>query len=241
VSKVSASRNALSACEESTRDGEQARGGIALCFGPAGHFGRPGRAEPRVGGVQPVWSFTGDDLGRVTAESLGGQVLNQASYDVRDRVTSQTLLESNFPGANGVPQSRRTTYTYNNFDQLVTATDPLGRTTTMEFDAKQRYISTRRPDGTRVGRTYNAQGEIETHFNGAGAPTRYRYDSMHRIIDMFHPGNAGTESFSYDAKGRLSSWRKADGTVVNYAYDVLDRTTSTFFTRPPVSGASDDR
>ena len=184
--------------------------------------------EPRVGSVQPVWSFTTDDLGRVTAESLGGQVLNQASYDVRDRVTSQTLLESNFPGANGVPQSRRTTYTYNNFDQLVTATDPLGRTTTMEFDAKQRYISTRRPDGTRVGRTYNAQGEIETHFNGAGAPTRYRYDSMHRITDMFHPGNAGIESFSYDGKGRLASWRKSDGTVVNYAYDVLDRTTNIF-------------
>ena len=97
----------------------------------------------------------------------------------------------------------------------------------MEFDAK-RYISTRHPDGTRVGRTYNAQGEIETHFNGAGAPTRYRYDSMHRITDMFHPGNAGIESFSYDGKGRLASWRKSDGTVVNYAYDVLDRTTNIF-------------
>ena len=182
--------------------------------------------EPTVGSVQPVWSFTTDDLGRVTAESLGGQVLNQTVYDVRDRVIRQVLLETNFPGANGVPQSRQTTYTYNGFDQLVNVTDPLLRTTTMEFDSKQRYISTLRPDGTRVGRTYNAQGEIETHFNGAGVSTRYRYDAMHRIISMIHPGSAGTENFSYDGKGRLYSWQKSDGTVVNYLYDVLDRTTS---------------
>ena len=182
--------------------------------------------EPQVGSIQPVWNFTNDDLGRVTAESLGGVTLNQTTYDVRDRVTSQTLLESNFPGANGVPQARTTTYNYNLFDQLVSARDPLGQTTTMEFDAKQRYISTLRPDGTRVGRTYNAQGEIETHFNGAGVSTRYRYDSMHRIISMIHPGSAGTENFGYDAKGRLATWQKSDGTVVNYFYDLLDRTTS---------------
>ena len=180
--------------------------------------------EPQVGNVQSVWTFSNDELGRVTAESLNGNTLNQTTYDVRDRVTSQTLLESNFAGASGVPQSRRTTYTYNNFDQLVTATDPLGRTTTMEFDAKQRYVSTLRPDGTRVGRTYNAQGEIETHFNGARVSTRYRYDAMHRIISMFHPGG-DTEDFTYDAKGRLYSWKKSDGTVVNYVYDVLDRIT----------------
>ncbi|MBS2034112.1 RHS repeat protein [bacterium] len=176
--------------------------------------------------VQPVWTFTNDSLGRVTAESLGGVLLNQTAYDVRDRVTSQTLLESNFPGANGVPQARTTTYTYNGFDQLLSLRDPLGQTTTMEFDAKQRYISTLRPDGTRVGRTYNAQGEIETHFNGARVSTRYRYDSMHRIMSIIHPGNAGTENFGYDAKGRLYSWQKSDGTTVNYTYDLLDRTTS---------------
>lgn len=182
--------------------------------------------EPQVGSVQPVWSFTNDDLGRVTAESLGGNVLSQTAYDVRDRVTSQTLLESNFPGANGVPQTRTTTYSYNGFDQLVSSRDPLGQTTTMEFDAQQRYISTLRPDGTRVGRTYNAQGEIETHFNGARVSTRYRYDSMHRIISMIHPGSAGIENFTYDGKGRLATWQKSDNTVVNYFYDVLDRTTS---------------
>ena len=177
--------------------------------------------EPSVGGLQPIWDFTTDNLGRVISESSQGVPLNETTYDERDRVTSTTLLETNFPES--LPVRRTSRYSYNNFDQLVSATDPLQRVTRMEFDTNQRYIRTVRPDGTTLGRTYDAQGDVVSHFNGAGFSTTYQFDSMHRITRMTHPGTGGSELFGYDAKGRLASWHKTDNSVVSYQYDILDR------------------
>lgn len=178
--------------------------------------------EPASAGVQPRWGFESDDLGRVTATSdAQGRITSRTAYDVRDRVTSVSLLESN--DTSRVPAQRTTAYTFNNFDQVVKVRDPLGQETTINYDTRQRYINTVRPGGTTVGRTYNAQGEVATHFNGRGFATTYQYDSMHRVIAIIHPSGGGVESHGYDEKGRLTRWRKSDDTVVEYFYDNLDR------------------
>lgn len=178
--------------------------------------------EPASAGVQPRWGFETDDLGRVTAtKDAQDRITSRTVYDVRDRATSVTLLESN--DTIRVPAQRTTVYTFNNFDQVVKVKNPLGQETTFNFDSKQRYISTLRPDGTTVGRTYNAQGEVATHFNGRGFATTYQYDSMHRVIRIVHPQGGGEENHAYDEKGRLIRWRKSDDTVVEYFYDNMDR------------------
>ena len=40
-------------------------------------------------------------------------------------------------------------------------------------------------------RTYDAQGDVVSHFNGAGFSTKYQFDSMHRITRMTHRAQAG--------------------------------------------------
>ena len=177
-------------------------------------------AEPAVNGVVARWGFQNDALGRVRAELSQGTVLKETTYDVRDRVASTSLLESNFAGR--LPTRRTTTFAYNAFDQITSVTDPLGRVTRLFYDQYQRPERTQRPDGTLVGRSYNAQGEVASHYNGAGARTFYFYDPMHRITEIRHPGDPNAERFQYDTKGRLSAWVRASGTV-NYIYDRLDR------------------
>lgn len=175
--------------------------------------------EPEVGGQQAVWTFENDTLGRTLAESLNGSVLSRTAFDVRDRVTNTTVFDSKAPGR--VPATRTMSQTYNAFDQVVTTTDPLSQVTTNFFDENQRYLRTRRPDGTFVGRTYNTQGEVATHYNGTGNSTQYFYDSLHRLERMVHPTGGGEERFTYDAKGKIKTKRKIDGTLVEYFYNSL--------------------
>ena len=150
-------------------------------------------------------------------DSNNGVVLERNVYDVRDRVTSNTVFG---------PEARVTTYSYNGFDQVTQVTDPLQQITRVEYDSQQRYLSTTRPDGTRVSRTYNQYEDVASHTNGRGVTTNYTYDTQHRLLTTVHGGNAGTERYRYDVKGRLERWTKIDNTNVDYAYDQLDRLTS---------------
>ena len=177
--------------------------------------------EPEVGGQAPVWGFENDRLGRTISESLDGSVLRRTTFDLRDRATSTTLLESKAPDR--VPAARTMSCTFNAFDQVVTTTNPLNQVSTNFFDSNQRYLRTQRPDGTFVGRTYNTQGEVATHYNGSGASTQYFYDSLHRLVRMVHPAGGGEERFTYDAKGQTKTWQKIDGTLVQYFYNSLSK------------------
>ena len=176
-------------------------------------------AEPGVEGQQAVWTFENDTLGRTISESLDENVLRRTVFDVRDRVTSTTVLDSKAPGK--VPASRTLSNTYNAFDQVVTTTDPLNQVSTNFFDENQRYLRTRRPDGTFVGRTYNTQGEVATHYNGSGNATQYFYNELHRLVREVHPTGGGEERFTYDAKGQIKTRQKIDGTFVEYFYNSL--------------------
>ncbi|MFN8611661.1 MAG: RHS repeat-associated core domain-containing protein [Vulcanimicrobiota bacterium] len=175
--------------------------------------------EPAINGRSAIWEFQNDTLGRTLSEGLDGSVLRSTEYDVRDRATSTSLLESRTPDR--VPAVRTMSYTFNGFDQVVTTTDPLNQVSTNFFDANQRYLRTQRPDGTFVGRTYNTQGEVATHYNASGASTQYFYDDLHRLVRTLHPTGGGEELFSYDSKGQVKTWRKIDGTLVEYFYNSL--------------------
>lgn len=174
-------------------------------------------------GMQPVWGFQNDRAGRVVAESSQGTVTSRTRYDARDRVTDVTLLESN---SSRVPASRNTHYDYNAFDQVTKVTNPLNQATSIEYDKYQRYLKTIRPDGSTLSRTYNAQGDVDSHTNANGARALYSYDTMHRLVQQSHPAGGGNESYAYDEKGRMTSYTKIDGSTVTYEYDKLNRPTN---------------
>jgi len=70
---------------------------------------------------------------------------------------------------------------------------------------------------------YNARGEVtqEDH-NDQTQSSAYQYDGIGNRIESV----TGSTTLTWDAENRLTQITKADGTVINYAYDYLSRRIS---------------
>ena len=95
--------------------------------------------------------------------------------------------------------------------------DPLGNTTAMTYDARQRLVSTVNPLGHAESRTYDARGRLAT------------------IVDA----NGGTTSHSYDALGRLVSRSTPDGGVATAAFTNWGNAASQYVTTTIADGTPD--
>ncbi len=119
-------------------------------------------------------------------------------------------------------------FTYNQFNQVVTATDPLGNTTTNVYDFKGNLLSTATPspDGTRPGSTtsfqYDTKGQLVRVTDPVGNPTTIAYTPAGLIASTTDAlGNA--TKFTYDARGNRTSTSDALGNTITFTYDVMNR------------------
>jgi len=81
--------------------------------------------------------------------------------------------------------------------------------------------------GQMTTNTYNSCGQLLTTSDPLGETRTFSYntDGYLLSIDGTLPGTNDVASFTYDSCGRLSSKRDADGYILKYAYDDLDRPT----------------
>ena len=68
-----------------------------------------------------------------------------------------------------------TTYTYNQFSEQTTVTDPLGNTVTNTYNVHGDFASTTGGPGGTVSYTYSPSGNLTSMTNAAGTTT-YQYD-----------------------------------------------------------------
>jgi YD repeat-containing protein len=124
----------------------------------------------------------------------------------------------------GVPDDYRTTFTTNDFGdvigvsgpvgsssrvldrarQPVSVTDADGNTTQIAYDPLGRPEAVTRPDGTVVRTQYYPDGSLRAQLDGAGASTGYRWDAA-------TTSSAGSSPFSIRA-GTVTSTSRAPGT-----------------------------
>ncbi len=138
-----------------------------------------------------------------------------AYYDTRDN-----LIETICPDAGN------DTYTYNEFDELLSHTDANGNTAVYQYDSIGRI--------SRI--VYNDTGIIEYSYDDTsikgtleeeaynGKRIYYAYDTLARVIQKtFHPDNqhAYTYSYTYDSLGRLSTLTYPGNFCINYQYDKM--------------------
>jgi YD repeat-containing protein len=125
---------------------------------------------------------------------------------------------------NGWPRS------YDPQGRLITAADPLGRTTMYEYDALSRPFHISRPDGSLIQIDYDASGRVTGESFGAMGPTlSYGYDDANRLTSATGASfvydaagrMTGSNGFgmTYDSDGRLLSETLAPGKAVSYAYE----------------------
>jgi YD repeat-containing protein len=147
-------------------------------------------------------------------------------------------------GATPLPGStaRVWSYTYNQYGQVLTATDPLSHTTTSVY-----YPST----DTAHSPPWYQMGDLETVTDPLGHVTTYtQYDGNGRLLSMTDPngvittmtykargwlatktvtqpsGGAETTTYGYDNVGELTQVTLPDSTYIKYAYDPAHRLTT---------------
>ncbi|MDF2179906.1 putative Ig domain-containing protein [Aliiglaciecola sp. CAU 1673] len=161
-----------------------------------------------------VESYTYDKFGYLEKQS---QYYVSTSYtrDAYGRVLSESVA-----AAGGVQLV--TAFEYDAEGNKTAETDPNGQRTEYEYDALNRLVKTRYPDGSQIAMDYDAAGRITSETDENGAITQYQYDKVGRrtqITDAL--GNISR--FEYDPAGNLIKEIDALGRETRYEYDSMDR------------------
>ncbi|MBO4542213.1 MAG: hypothetical protein J5725_03410, partial [Bacteroidales bacterium] len=138
-----------------------------------------------------------------------------AYYDTRGNLT-ETIC----------PDAGNDTYTYNEFDELLSHTDANGNTAVYQYDSIGRISRIVYNDTGIIQYTYDdalIKGTlVEEAFNGKRIC--YSYDTLARVIQKtFHPDSqhAYSYNYTYDTLGRLSTLTYPGSFCINYQYDHL--------------------
>ncbi len=137
-------------------------------------------------------------------------------FDGEGRVLAQTVAE-------GTPQQATTTFEYDARNNIVAATDPLGRVTRYTFDGRGNRISATDPLGRSTRWTYDAEDNPVAITSAAGGVTELEYDANGRVTARKNPAGAVTR-YAYDDVGNLVRRTDPSGKVTDYAYRGKRRT-----------------
>ncbi len=97
-----------------------------------------------------------------------------------------------------------TKFAYDAFGRMTSRTDALGRTTTFAYAAGGFAAPTRvaRPDGSSIGRDFDAEGQIASVADGEGRTWRYQYGAFDVLEAIVDPAS-GRLDLAYDVSARL--------------------------------------
>ncbi|MFO7287793.1 MAG: PKD domain-containing protein, partial [Gammaproteobacteria bacterium] len=158
-----------------------------------------------LGGIEESLGYT--EFGEVeTYEASYGSSLYGASF-VRDRLGRITTRTETIE--NGAPVTW--TYTYDDADRLVGATDGV-RVESYAYDE----VGNRRTDGAGRTYAYDLQNRLVS-VTGAGGAVTFTYTPRGERATRVE--NGATTSYAYDALGRLVGVTLPDGTEIEYVID----------------------
>ena len=152
------------------------------------------------------------------------------TYDGQGNLTAKYLPDgSQLVGLNGYDNWN---YTYSSFGEVHTATDPLGHTTTNNYDPQGNLLTTVTPSpdggitpGSTTTFTYYSNGTVKTIKDPLGNVTTLTYYPT-GLIDTIKDANAKVTTYVYDGRGnRLSIQDPVNGStkLTTFTYDPMNR------------------
>lgn len=114
------------------------------------------------------------------------------------------------------------TRTFGVAGQVLTLVDPLGNTTTYQYDGALRPRHVTDPLQQVTSMTYDVIGNLQSVTDARTGLTTFTYDGMGRVTTRTDP-LLRVESFVYDAAGNLVQWTDRRGVTTSYRYDGLNR------------------
>jgi RHS repeat-associated protein len=162
-------------------------------------------------------------------DELGHQKL----YEV-DQNNGNLLSLTQVVGAVGGDDDLISKFTYTDKGLVDLITDPLGRVTDNDYDARGRLIAMTYAQGTideaKRQFAYDAAGNQTAVTDENGNVTQIEYDALNRVVKITEADPDGTGSllspvttYIYDADGNVVSTTDAVGNVSQNVYDKLDR------------------
>ncbi len=200
-------------------------------------------------------SSTYDKAGRVASKTDANGNLVSFDYDrrglpVQTRAPLSTTSSDSFDAMGDVlthtdPEGRISKNSYDLRRHPLTQTNPAGETTAFSYDLAGHRLTTTRPKGNKSSASYSAAGTLASIIDARGNTTSYGYNANNQLVsvtdalnhtvstayDMMgyrqainYPDGAA-ETFSYDKAGNLAKHIDANGLVITYGYDALNRET----------------
>jgi RHS repeat-associated protein len=211
---------------------------LPLGFGPDGIKGTADDDTLPEGNFTEQFQY--DDRGRQTLQVSFAGAVTHLTYDTQTGQLSQSRLFPSLAAYNngaGTP-SEVWTFTYDAFGRQVAVVQTVGSvvsTTTSSFDGEQRVTQIASPQGT-INYEYDNLGRHTRTYSGSAAnpgnDTSYGYDNLGRLAtvtvrerDHQVLGTPEVTTYQYDLVGNLAAEQKANGILVTYAYDALNRLT----------------
>ncbi len=168
-------------------------------------FDADGRKIATTNAAQEVMSQTWDGRGNLISSTDGANHTSLRAYDAAGNQAVLTnrngkVWQFQFDGANRLtntitPLSRKLSQSWNHQGRLATITDPAHQTTYLYYDGK----------GRLTNRTDNA------------GTTLYTFDANDNRTSV--AGNGLTNTWTYDAYNRVSTYKDAYGNLIQYKYD----------------------
>jgi len=143
------------------------------------------------------------------------------SYDTAGNLLSKTVTDT---GSGGGGAARTWSWTYNTQQLVATATESNGAVTTYGYDNFGNVLSATNSLGHVTGYTYDTANRVATMTAPNGLVTTYTYDLRDRLLTQT-VGGVRTTAFVYNPTGTLATLSLPTGLVLSYTYDGAHRLT----------------
>ncbi|MGQ0744992.1 MAG: DUF6531 domain-containing protein, partial [Acidimicrobiales bacterium] len=186
--------------------------------------GRP-VATTDPGGTLTTYSFNdaGQPTSRITDAGGARPLTSTVAYDPAGRAASSAD-----------PAGARTHFAYDGLGRRSSVTDAVGRITRWSYDSRGNITEITQPGGNCTSQpkagcityTYDAANQpiSVTYSDSSQLSGSFAYDANGRRVTRVDAG-AGWSTSTYDSLGRLTRAR-ANGSTINYGYDLASQQTS---------------
>lgn len=125
--------------------------------------------------------------------------------------------------------NQTTTYTYDVQGNRITATDALGRPTTIyTYDTLSRLTSITDANAKDTAYEYDDRDQLRFVTDPVGLVTEYQYNELGQLTQLISPDTGVTE-YTYDLVGNRATQTDARNITVTFEYDAVNRITKKIY------------
>jgi YD repeat-containing protein len=177
-----------------------------------------GRVIKEVDAEGHVTTYTYDKNNNLIDQHHPSGRISTKCYDSANR--NEMELETAATG-----DIRTTTHRYNEKNQKIATTNPLGYETTYTYDPFGNLTCTTHHDGSTEQATYDLLGNRIIQTDPRGVTTTATYNCLNSPLHIRYP-DGNIETYTYYPSGKLKTHTNQEGDTLTYTYDALGRTST---------------